>query len=150
LSDTAEAVAAWTLFYEASPDAAWERAGQMVGHGIPEGHTAEWLGANLALTPREHRCPHWGDDRNCPQCGLGRWRADAAKDQAERVAGEQAGTIRRQSEAVERQLAEIRRLRQREWALRALLAAKRPRKRRFLRRDDGQGGNARHPRRDSP
>jgi hypothetical protein len=65
-----EAVAAWTLHYEADPHAASTRIVHMRQHGIPDGHLAEYLGAGLALTPRENRCDHWGDKTNCPQCLL--------------------------------------------------------------------------------
>ena len=63
-----QAVAAWTLHYEANTNAAVKRIAEMREHGIPEGRHGEWLGACLALTPPEHRCAHWGDDRNCTQC----------------------------------------------------------------------------------
>jgi hypothetical protein len=62
-----ETVAAWTLHYEANPAAARERIVHM-GHGIPEGHHAELLGASLALTSPQDRCVHWGDRRYCVQC----------------------------------------------------------------------------------
>jgi hypothetical protein len=64
----AEAVAAWTLHYEADTTAARERIDHLRQHGIPDGHHAEWLGAALALTPAEDRCVHWGDRNYCVQC----------------------------------------------------------------------------------
>jgi hypothetical protein len=72
-TNRAQAVAAWTLHYEANPDAAKARLADMRAHGVPEGHTAEKLGASQALTPREHRCAHWGDDRYCTQCMTEAW-----------------------------------------------------------------------------
>jgi hypothetical protein len=63
-----EAVAAWTLHYEADTAKALDRIQHMRQHGIPDGHHGEWLGACLALTPREDRCAHWGDRKNCTQC----------------------------------------------------------------------------------
>jgi hypothetical protein len=68
MATRAEAVAAWTLHYEANTAKAVDRIQHMRQHGIPEGHTAEWLGACLALTPPEDRCAHWGDRKNCTQC----------------------------------------------------------------------------------
>lgn len=65
----AEAVAAWTLVYEADTAKALERIQHLRTHGIPEGHRAELLGASLALTPPEHRCAHWGDKTTCVQSG---------------------------------------------------------------------------------
>jgi hypothetical protein len=75
----AEAVAAWTLHYEADTAKALARIQHMRHHGIPEGHHGipeghhgipeghhgEWLGACLALTPVEDRCAHWGDRKYC-------------------------------------------------------------------------------------
>ena len=58
MPSTAEAVAAWTLHYEADTAKAVERVQHMRQHGIPEGHHAELLGASLALTPPENRCVH--------------------------------------------------------------------------------------------
>jgi hypothetical protein len=68
MATVAEAVAAWTLHYEADTTAARERIDHLRKHGIPEGHHAELLGASLALTPPENRCVHWGDKTNCVQC----------------------------------------------------------------------------------
>ena len=64
----AEAVAAWTLHFEANTAAARERILHMQAHGIPEGHQAELRGASLALTPPENRCVHWDDKTYCVQC----------------------------------------------------------------------------------
>jgi hypothetical protein len=101
----------------------------------------EWLDVNLALTPREHRCRHWGDARNCPDCHRERL-------QGEREAGrerrgdkdrlkEQSVTIARQSEALERQSDEIRRLKDEKRRLQQQAAARRPRRRLFRREPDG-------------
>jgi len=64
----AEAVAAWTLVYEADTAKALGRIQHMLKHGIPEGHHGEWLGVCLALTPVADRCEHWGDRKTCIQC----------------------------------------------------------------------------------
>jgi hypothetical protein len=82
----AEAVAAWTLHYEANPGAAKARLADMRANGVPEGHTAEKLGAFLALTPREHRCAHWGDDRYCSQCVTEKWAEEDATKREQRAA----------------------------------------------------------------
>jgi hypothetical protein len=66
----AEAVAAWTLHYEADPARARDRLVHLRTYGVPVGHTAELIGATLALTPQDQRCTHWGDKRTCPQCLL--------------------------------------------------------------------------------
>jgi uncharacterized protein YerC len=76
MPNRAEAIAAWTLHYEADPTAARVRLQHMQKHGVPEGHIAERVGAALALTPRDQRCEHYGDRRNCVQCAT-----------AERLAG---------------------------------------------------------------
>jgi hypothetical protein len=62
-----EAIAAWTLHYEADLDAARNRAVELRKH-VPDDRRAELAGACLALTPAEHRCAHYGDRRNCAQC----------------------------------------------------------------------------------
>jgi hypothetical protein len=63
-----EAVAAWTLHYEADTAAARDRIVEMRKHLIPDDRRAELLGASLALTPPENRCAHWGDKTTCIQC----------------------------------------------------------------------------------
>jgi hypothetical protein len=158
-----EAVAAWTLHYEADLGAAVRRVGEMREHGIPEGHVGEWLGATQALTPREHRCAHFGDDRICPQCAGERRQArrEAERERAARTERlkAQSDVIDRQSEALERQSAEIRRLRAEKirMQLRAekirmqrLMAARRPRRRLFRRDSDGPRRDAPNPRADRP
>jgi uncharacterized protein YerC len=72
---TAEAIAAWTLHYEADTTAARDRIADMNAHGSPAGHTAERIGAAQALVPREHRCEHYGDRTYCVQCQTEAWLA---------------------------------------------------------------------------
>jgi hypothetical protein len=140
--DQGEAVAAWTLHYEADLDGAVRRAAEMREHGIPDGHVGEWLGANLALTSAEHRCEHFGDDRNCPHCHRERRQADREASRERRGdkdrLKEQSDTIERQSEALERQSAEIRRLKNEKVRLQQQMAARRPRRRLFRRTDGTQ------------
>jgi hypothetical protein len=134
-------VAAWTLHYEADRVAAMGRVAEMGEHGIAQGHEGEWLGANLALTPAENRCAHFGDDRNCPDCHRERRKADREagrepRGEADRLK-EQSDTIARQSDAIERQSDEIRRLRAEKRRLQQQMAARRPRRRLFRRVTDG-------------
>jgi hypothetical protein len=48
IGNRAQAVAAWTTVYEADPTRTRERILELRSTGIPEVHTAEWLGACLA------------------------------------------------------------------------------------------------------
>jgi hypothetical protein len=88
-TDRAAAVAAWTLHYEADRNRAHARIAHMKQHGIPEGHTAEWLGANLSLVPQADRCEHFGDRTYCTQCQIEQWQAE---DQAKGERREQRRT----------------------------------------------------------
>jgi hypothetical protein len=81
----AEAVASWVLYYEANQAAARSRLDDMRANGVPDGHTGEKLGAFLALTPREHRCEHYGDDRWCTQCQIAQWDAEAEAKREQRA-----------------------------------------------------------------
>ena len=65
MATMAEAVAAWTLHYEADTDAARARA-QELRKSLPDGRRAELLGACLALTPAQDRCEHWGTAKPAP------------------------------------------------------------------------------------
>jgi hypothetical protein len=92
MPNRAEAIAAWTIHYEANPQAARARLQHMAKHGTPNGHIAERVGAGLALTPHQYRCEHWGDTRNCVQCLTEQWAAEAeAKRQDRRAASEGDG-----------------------------------------------------------
>jgi hypothetical protein len=68
LGEFGEAVAAWTLHYEADTTAARDRIVEMRKHVIPDDRRAELLGASLALTPVQDRCAHWGNRNYCVQC----------------------------------------------------------------------------------
>jgi hypothetical protein len=142
MGSRSEAVEAWTAFYEADPGAAAVRVAEMAV-GVSDELVGEWLGANLALTPREHRCGHWGDDRTCPTCFNDRQLTERAakKEQgdAEATVERQSQTTKRQSAAMDRQSAAIRQLQQREQQLLARLASRKP-KRHLLRRLSGGEG----------
>jgi hypothetical protein len=84
-TNRAQAVAAWTLHYEADPAAARARLNDMRANGVPAGHVAEKLGAFLALTPHADRCEHYGDRNHCTQCQTAQWDAEAEAKRAERA-----------------------------------------------------------------
>jgi len=76
MPSTSEAIAAWTLYFEADLASARARLEHMQKHGVPEGHVADRLAAAVALTPPEQRCEHYGDRRNCGQCHTAQWTAE--------------------------------------------------------------------------
>ena len=99
VTNLAEAVDAWLGHYSVDLRAAHARVAELKASGIPDESVAEWLGATLALTPAEHRCAHWGDERNCVQCLSEKGNADDLEKENRRLA-----------KTVEEQRAEIQRL----------------------------------------
>jgi hypothetical protein len=61
-------IAQWALYFEANPAAAIEAKSELQATRQLDDHPHKQLGLSVALTPAEHRCQHYGDERYCPQC----------------------------------------------------------------------------------
>jgi hypothetical protein len=60
------AFAEWVLHYDPQPDVARRHLAWFREHGIHPTRWAQRRGAAVSLVDPEHRCPHDGDDRYCP------------------------------------------------------------------------------------
>jgi hypothetical protein len=126
------AVAAWAQYFEENGDDALAFRDELKALGVtPEGLRAKQLGLSVALTPPGFRCAHYGDTRFCVQCGAEPAQENVGLrgelDEKAATAERQSEVIRNQSDAIDRQSAEIRRLQLREQQLLARLASRKPR-----------------------